>query len=284
MKPKTIFYCCSVLLCCSLGPIKPLLAQERPTLGFTAFTVDDFTLGQSLLTELEQRTLSRLVNNQLFKIIDRQALPELLQLREEQKNEVYLDNKPELQSIGVRYLLLVHLDKYKEGRYSMDQKMLYYHEVNIRCRILDLQTGEIVTTNNEVQKSTWGTRNKVNNYSTQLAPRLHQMLVNNVVRQIELTTGALLSGRIQIIELAFNEKEKLENALIVKQAPIRNYQVLKLYIQEEKKIKGEVLIREKTVGKIRVKNVQGRFATAKINRGKKDIIKLFQDQVPIYGK
>ncbi len=272
----------------SLTLSQSLFGQEQPRIGFAAFTAEDPSIRENLLIQLENESMAALFRTGMFKIIDRQGLPELLRLREAQKQEAHLDNKQALESMGVRYLFLVNLSNNKQTReQSGEQNRVFYNKVDARFRLLDIQTGAILASESVPVSGAKFVSKRDPAYNADLSrfgTTLEQLLITSFARKAANIVATSLPGEIEIVEVLKGSKKKVTHVLLVSQKPLVSRYNVTLYIKEEVMVNGEKLVREKQVGNMGIRAVFGQFAEAKIGKGKKEIAQLWEQKTPVYGK
>lgn len=199
MIKKTIYL--AALLLCSLC----MRAQEKITVAFIPMSYDEDMVSKMEAKIIQETIINGFVAAKRFTVVDRSNLENIENEKKLQRTESFMDSKESIKqgvSKGASYMIHGNIIGIKH----MDKKSKWNSTVTIQLKVLDVSTGEILTTesiNSEPVPETDASKNILKAYYTKDELKANENLKN---QSSELKDNSDASFKVALDRLSENVK------------------------------------------------------------------------------
>lgn len=261
--------------------IAPVTSAQKKTVVISTFeAVDDVQIESKFVQAIEDNVKAAFKNTNRFKIVDRGNYNKLLNEREFQKKEEFIDGKVTSESAfeGAEQIVAGNISQVSFTKRTSDSSFSYKCNISFSIEVIDIATGNVIASDLIQPKQTF-VGDLVSTYRTRTQEKAFFNSLRGIQKAIDKFVAANFPVTTEIIEITKASSRKAKMLLLntgtINGARIRQaFKVVELVSMTRN---GKQIIREKEIGTVRITTVEGdEISEAKVIKGGNIILERFK--------
>ena len=258
------------------------LAQKKKIIAITAFESADSSIPQSYIKAIENKVIAAFNKTGRFILVDRTNMNRVMQEKELQKSEEFMDGKRVSQDKmqGAEAIVTGIISGVTYSSSTMqDGSKSYNATINLSLRVIDVETGQVLA--NDViyaEQSFGGALLSTVVKTNPTKEKAFYRALNGLTKSIDKFVNKrfpLTTGIVQITDAKGGKARKVLLNL-GESLGIRKGNYLKVMELKNIKVGNKTLVRKIEIGKLKVERVEGdELSEAKVIKGGKEILAKF---------
>ncbi|AXG69978.1 peptidoglycan-synthase activator LpoB [Kordia sp. SMS9] len=272
MKKKTLF----LLI---LFITTTALAQKKTVAISTFEAASDVEISAKYIKAIEDKVKAAIKNTNRFKIVDRANYRKLLDEREFQKKEEFIDGKVTSESAfeGAEQIVTGNISQVSITKRTSKESFSYKCNISFSLEVIDIATGKVIASEMIQPKQTF-LGNVVSTYDTKTPEKAFFNSLKGTQKAIDKFVAENFPVTTQIIEITKATSSKAKTLLLNtgNMNGAKEKQAFKVVELVSMNVNGKEIIRKKEIGTVRITNVEGdEISEAKVIKGGNVILERF---------
>lgn len=257
-------------------------AQEKTSIGILPFTYVNGAANQQTVNSIQETVTNGFVKTKRFNIVDRTKMSELQKEKNLQKSEDFIDGTVVQQgvSLGANFLVSGHVvSANAEQMRADDGTLTYKSKLSINLKVIDVSTGQVVTSETIEPKSGNSILGVIG-----IGSASPESSITKAIKGIEDKVDDFVSRNFPITFFIAEIQEKDSKGAAVKlmiaggsEFGLSKGEKLKVVEISIMEVGGKKLTRKKEVGELKITKVEDEnFSTCSVSSGGTDITTKFE--------